>query len=244
MRRLFHKNVRRNFGIVAITWLSGLTGLYLSAVANASEIARQTTANAKSLLASQARLPICVNAPDQIREIEASLKKDPVTKRNKPQKYGATIAALAASSDSELLARLIYAETRAAHCPELQDEVAMAIQQVIKNRIAKREGKTANATKSVVFEIDQFASSLNKYEESQWREFLCPSDPVLWAKAVKLAQPEASNSSGLPSDAHNYYLYKHAGRFSPPRWAQGEGVKFAGSTKLSSCIKVFRLPFK
>lgn len=242
MRRLIHQNVASDLRLLIAALLSGLTGLSLSNSAMASEVRDRKIS--KLSVARQEALPLCVNDPEQIRMIEESLKKDPITKRNKPQKYAATAAALASSTDAELLARLIYAETRAAHCPELQDEVATAIAQVIKNRIAKRQGKSPNATKSVVFEIDQFASSLNKYEESQWREFLCPSDSKLWSKAKALAQPDSPKTNHLPSDAHNYYLYKHAGRFTPPKWARGEAVSFAGSDKLASCIKVFRLPFR
>lgn len=198
---------------------------------------------------AKAGLPLCVNDPERLQAIEESLKKDPVTKRNKPQKYNATIEALSTASDAELVARLTYAETRAAHCPEFQDDVAAAISQVIQNRIAKRQGKAPSPTRSVVFEIDQFASSLNKYEESQWREFLCPSDAKLWAKALEFSNPntprsEGASRHGVSASVHNYYLYKHAGRFTPPKWAQGEAATFVNSEKIASCIKLFEIPYK
>ena len=231
----------------------------------ASEIQGRARGSAKSAIESkrnqtptqiqtQDGLPLCVNDPERIGQIEDSLKKDPATKRNKPTKYKATAEALASQTDEELMARLIYAETRAARCPEHESAVSDAIARVVKNRIAKRAERVKDPVKSVVFEIDQFASSLNNYAGSEWREFLCPSDSKLWRRALELAnlphereqaaKISASNLSNIPADAFNYYLYKHSDRFQPPAWARGQAVSFNGSAQISDCLRLFRLPYK
>lgn len=222
--------MRFQFRILQTTLITLNCACLLSFTLEAAEV--QGRASGSTTSAIESGLPLCV--------------KDPVTKRNRPTKYKATAEALATQTNEELIARLIYAETRAASCPEHEEAVSDAITRVIKNRIAKRSGHAKDPVKSVVFEIDQFASSLNNYRDSEWREFLCPSDSKLWRRAFDLASRphEREQAANIPADAFNYYLYKHSDRFQPPAWARGQAISFEGSGQISDCLRLFRLPYK
>ncbi len=197
--------------------------------------------------AVKSNLPNCVNDPAVLEQIEQSRKEN----SKSASKYKAIEIALKTDSDDELVQRLIYAETRGAHCPDRNPEIAKVIAKVIQNRIVKRKG----SVKSVVFQRDQFASSLNGYAESEWREFLCPSDERVWlaARAARLAsleplkgpnKGEPATSNAATSSAFNYYLYRHSSRFSPPTWANVEPIAFPNSDKIADCIKIFKGDFK
>lgn len=178
-------------------------------------------------------LPHCIEDAQLLASIDQGRKDN----AKNAFKYDKIKEALQSDSEKELVARLIYSETLAASCPELKNEVIPAIAIVIQNRIAKRKGDV----RSVVFQRDQFASSLNGYDESKWREFLCPSDKALWDKS--LAATATKSSVSVPG-AYNYYLFKHSSRFQPPDWAKKAPLAFAGSDKITDCVKVFATDFK
>jgi hypothetical protein len=176
-------------------------------------------------------LPHCVNDPATLEAIDQDRKLNTKTEL----KYKSIERALASDSNEELTARLVYAETLAANCPQFESEMVAPIASAIKNRTAKRNGNT----RSVVFQRDQFASSLNGYDESHWREFLCPTNAELWQKAYR-----ATMAPNSVHDGFNYYLFKHSTRFSPPDWAKKEPLKFLNSEKIADCLKVFKATFK
>jgi hypothetical protein len=144
-------------------------------------------------------------------------------------KYDCYMSLLAETDAVELVARLIYSESLAANCSEQIEKFRFPIATTIGNRIAirKREHELTEfaAAKSVVFDIDQFASSLNIYESSKFKEFLCPKDRVGWLRSKSLAQaqlrslttpdkvpsqPSSQLSSETPSQGMvHYYLFKH-----------------------------------
>src|SRR5262245_55554670 len=111
-------------------------------------------------------LPGCVDSPSDLETIVQAMKSNSKTSH----KYDGYKKVFGGASDSELLARLAYAETLAANCPSENAKVAPIVTAVIKNRVTIRKNDVA----SVVFERDQFASSLNNYSESRSKEFLCP----------------------------------------------------------------------
>lgn len=186
------------------------------------------------LISAAADLPLCIDNEVQIKEIQSVMRDN--FKNSK--KYDGFKKALAASSDVELIARLTYAETLAAKCSDNSSTMAPAIAATIKNRIRIRNGNV----RSVIFEKDQFASSLNNYDGSLFREFLCPKNLDVWKMSAVAVQKELA---GFPPMAVHYYLYKHSARFKPPGWAEGAqsysrvGV---GSVELDECIKFFKNP--
>lgn len=123
-----------------------------------------------------------------------------------------------AVDEDEILHRLIYAEVVAGHCGQDQSQAVTLVAEVIHNRIRRREGKIG----SVVFGYNQFASSLNMYQESAYKDFLCPKDPVLWAEVKKQSNGlrTGKQQPSLAKDAYHYYLFKHSTRFQPPAWTK------------------------
>lgn len=178
-------------------------------------------------------LPRCVDSETDIARIQAIQKAS----SKSPSKYDGYRSTLRADTGLELAARLAYAETLAANCPANQPEVLDLVASVIGNRIRIRRGDIA----SVVFQRDQFASSLNVYAESRYRDFLCPKDRDLWSEAVRktranLEGPEPG--AAVAPDAVNYYLYRHSQRFKAPDWGLEEMLVADG--RVRECIRVFR----
>lgn len=149
-------------------------------------------------------LPCCYNEQSTIDSIFADVKANTKT----PHKYRAYRQALAGESDENFLDRLIYAETKAANCTECESEIMPIVAAVIRRRIELRGGNI----QSIIFERDQFASSLNNYSESNYRDFLCPSDSKAWNQALDLTTGSRAKAEGVvvPKDAVHYYFYKHS----------------------------------
>jgi hypothetical protein len=184
---------------------------------------------------AQPALPRCANSGGTLALIEGLQK----TNRKTSAKYDGYRKILQDDTPLELAARLAYAETLAANCPQQETAVADLVTSVIGNRIRIRGGDV----KSVVFQKDQFSSSLNIYPESRYRDFLCPQNDALW-KAVRAKMRTNLESSkpgaAIPKDAVNYYLYQHSERFKKPSWKLEE-VSIADE-KTRGCIRVFRSP--
>ena len=221
-----------------IACLTALLALGTFELGEAAEAKRAGKASQTAQSASG--LPNCVNDPAQLSAIDDHRKQN----SKNEFKYAKIREALISDSDEELVARLAYAETLAANCPEFQKEVLYPIVRVIQNRIAKRKGDV----KSVVFQRDQFASSLNGYDDSKWREFLCPTDPSLWQTALRAARAYLPNGgsmiTNMSTEAFNYYLFRHSSKFSPPDWAKKEALGFSNAKKVEGCFKIFRAGFK
>ncbi len=180
-------------------------------------------------------LPSCIDSASAIEEIRATQ----IANRKSPSKYDGYRKVLQAEDPLQLATRLAYAETLAAYCPAQREEVADLIAAVIGNRIRTRGGDV----ESVVFQRDQFSSSLNIYPESRYRDFLCPNDEVLWKTMLAKMRANLAVSvpnTSIPKDAVNYYLYLHSKRFTAPAWKLEE-VPIANE-KTRECIRVFRAP--
>src|SRR5437899_2777296 len=120
--------------------------------ANAGELGRSEPA----LATHKSSMPKCVDDPAQVGSILQTLSANSKTKF----KYDGYRKAVAGDSNEEITARLIYSETVAANCPDQNKQMAPLIAGVIKNRIQSTKGDA----KAVVFELNQFASSLNNYD--------------------------------------------------------------------------------
>jgi hypothetical protein len=173
-------------------------------------------------------LPHCVDDAKEIEAIKARMKAN----KSNSSKYEGYRAALQSDSDSELTARLIYAETLAANCPAQNGDISRLISQVIANRVTKRGGNV----RSVVFERDQFASSLNIYDESRFADFLCPTDEKLWKTITSPPSEKAPTLS--PSTVH-YFLYKHSPRWTKEPWKFTEEVAEL-KHDVRNCLRVFK----
>lgn len=185
--------------------------------------------------ASQLALPACENSEHAIADVKRGLTANGANAK----KYDGYRQLLNSDTTVVLAARLAYAETLAANCAAHNDEVLDLVASVIANRVRIRDGDV----KDVVFQRNQFASSLHIYSESRYRDFLCPSDAILWGKALAKMQANlegAVPSAPMPNDAVNYYLYRHSDRFVAPDWGLEE-VKIA-SEEVRRCIRVFRDP--
>lgn len=184
---------------------------------------------------ARSELPRCADSGGALALIEGVQKAN----RKTAAKYDGYRKLLQDDTPLELATRLAYAETIAARCPDRESEVADLITAVIGNRIRIRGGDV----ESVVFQRDQFSSSLNIYPESSYREFLCPRDRDRWRETLakmraNLEAPAAG--SAIPNDAVNYYLYKHSKRFKAPDWKLKEAQ--VADVKTRECIRVFRAP--
>ncbi|MCB0363333.1 MAG: hypothetical protein KDD35_11450, partial [Bdellovibrionales bacterium] len=82
--------------------------------------------------------------------------------------------------------------------------------------------RSDNDIKKVVFARDQFASSLNIYSESAYREFLCPKNLEVWNQVQRKVSEILGNKkrNDSPKGANNYYFFQHSSRFSPPKWTE------------------------
>lgn len=190
--------------------------------------------HAAALSQPLAKPPRCIDADAAIVDIRAAHIAHPKS----PAKYDGYRALLTDATPHELAARLAYAETLAANCPARNEAVAQRVAAVIGNRVRIR-GKVD----SVVFQRDQFASSLNIYPESRYRDFLCPRDAALWnvvAAAMRAELESPQPVAPVPPDAVNYYLYRHSDRFRAPDWQLAEVPVAHDETR--ECIRVFRNP--
>ena len=180
-------------------------------------------------------MPLCIDGATDIKKITDHMSAN----RKKKTKYLRYKEALGSDSDLQLFARLVYAETLAANCPDMKGQVVSRITDVVGNRIMKRN----QDVKSVVFQRDQFSSSLNKYSSSKYKEFLCPKDVGLWNTAYQNAQKFLEQGKGtLSSDTINYFLYKHDPRWTEaPAWGLKENAE-GSNPQLRACIRVFKNP--
>ncbi len=176
--------------------------------------------------------PHCIS---DIHEIEVIKNKIKLNSKN-DSKYDAYKKAFASDSDKELMARLIYAETKATKCEKLNSLIVPVITKVISNRVKIKKGDV----QAVVFQRDQFASSLNIYSESNYKDFLCPNDSVLWAQALKEASEVLADKS-KPTTTVNYFLYKHSPRWTKEPWSLDEDTSLTQGN-VSDCIKAFKNP--
>lgn len=174
-------------------------------------------------------LPFCIDQKDKVEAIAAQVKANAKTKA----KYDAYKQALTSDSDQWLMARLVYAEVKAARCAELNEQVAKVIATVIANRVKIKNGDI----KAVVYEKDQFASSLNIYAESNYKDFLCPNDLKLW----NLVLSETANALGEKNKTTtvNYFLYMHSPRWNKEPWQLTEDRALVNANS-RKCIKAFK----
>lgn len=179
----------------------------------------------------EVKLPHCIDDPKEIEAIKAKIKANSKTS----SKYDGYKQAFDSDTDTELAARLVYAETKATRCEKQNAEVAPVIAQVIANRVKIRKGDA----RSVVFQRDQFASSLNIYDESNYKDFLCPDDGNLWGKSYYAADVALAKST-KGSDTVNYFLYKHSPRWTKEPWKLEEDKSL--TKNVSSCIRTFKNP--
>lgn len=148
---------------------------------------------------------------------------------------------------SEVVARLIYAETKAAGeaCQAHDKKIADYISQVIQNRYKKLLSKSKGDATEIVFQQFQFASSLHKYPESKISEFLCPKSSALWSEALTRGKNIAAGiwvTSSFDSDVYNYYLFKHSTRFTEPKWTKTLKEAPIKDTEIGACIRFYKNP--
>lgn len=177
------------------------------------------------------KLPNCIDNPAQIDAIKATIKANSKTSN----KYVGYKKVLNSDSDIELAARLVYAETKATNCEKMNNQIVPVITEVIANRVKIRKGDV----QSVIFQRDQFASSLNIYGESNYKDFLCPSDSALWNKAYSETFSALSDKT-KGTDTVNYFLYKHSPRWTKEPWKLEEDTSLTKGVR--DCIRTFRNP--
>lgn len=190
-------------------------------------------------------LPSCIDSQEDIDRISNHQRNN----RRNDSKYLIYRQLLQGDSEAQLLARLAYAESLAANCPNQYDQVVPRITNVIGNRIRVRDGNV----RSVVFQRDQFASSLNIYSSSRYKDFLCPKNKELWNRVLTAATEQLQSSSAtsgeendtsrrLSADSINYFLPNHDPRWpNPPEWGLKENMT-STSDSLRGCLRVFHVP--
>ncbi len=183
-------------------------------------------------------LPQCIDSQSDIDRVANHQRNN----RRNDSKYLIYRQLLQSDSDSELLARLVYAETLGANCSDHNEKLVPLITNVIVNRIRRREGNV----RSVVFQRDQFSSSLNIYSSSRYKDFLCPKNSALWNQALEksneLLQNSNDSSGDLSSDSINYFLPSHDPRWpNPPDWGLRENTA-AVDESLRECLRIFHVP--
>ena len=212
-----------------------VVGLFLSLIsisAFASETSGASSQSSGGGYKASSKLPHCVNSHDELETIKTKIKANAKTEN----KYDGYKKALASDSDEELMARLIYSETLATNCEQQNAKVVPVIASVIANRVKIKKGDV----KAVVFQRDQFASSLNVYSESAYKDFLCPDDETLWALALKEATLALSDKA-KSTDTVNYFLYKHSPRWTKEPWSLEEDQVLT-VVNVKKCIKAFKNP--
>lgn len=202
------------------------------ALTSAGELA--PPAKAGNRMTSHPPLPRCIDDKNTLDQIKATVNAS----RHSSQKYSSYRTALHSDSNAELVARLAYAETLAANCPEQNEVVSGLITEVIVNRVRLRNGNA----RSVVFQRDQFSSSLNIYSESRYQDFLCPKNQALWSQVLRQARRSLSQDSGrLHRTTVNYFLYKHSPRWTKKPWDLQED-RSATTPAIRQCVRVFKVP--
>lgn len=184
------------------------TQMLFSLILTGSALARETAAPSNQDAAPQdsaTAAPQCLNF--------APAGKKAITKEDMPTGMG----------ELELVARLVYAETLAANCPDKNQEMSEGIAAVILNRVrAFEERGKADAYRRVVFGKMQFASSLHFYSNAQWKAFTCPTDQAFYRSVyetvVKMNNGELKNAK-YASGTH-YYLHHHFKRFQDQPWGR------------------------
>lgn len=204
-----------------------MTGVLLTSLIAFSAETINPKSTAKTDTSTQTPFPICVDSTVEVQKIISIAKNNKDTK----YKYDGYRKALSSDSDQELIARLIYAETIAANCAEQNSNILPLIAGAINNRIRKRNGDV----KSVVYERNQFASSLNHYSSSKYQDFLCPRDSKIWKLSMLWAAKLNKDISPL---AVNYYLYKHHPGWNKEPWSLPE-TELSLKSKVRDCIRVF-----
>ena len=159
--------------------------------------------------------------------------------RRNSNKYDEYKNALSGDSDTVLFARLAYAETLAANCTDQNDEVLERVVGVVGNRINRRNGDV----KSVVFQRDQFSSSLNNYGSSKYKDFLCPQDEALWSQTLaRVRRFMHDKETSVSNDTMNYFFFKHDPRWTEaPAWGLEENTEQT-NPQIQSCIRTYRNP--
>lgn len=219
---------------LTLTAILFATNLFFSEKLSASEVAKPSP---KDLIKNTKQLPACINDPaiiDQIKTSQSNNKKN----KFKYQEYQKTFTKYGVD-DIELFTRLAYAETLAANCPEKNREVAQVVTDVIFNRVQKRKSPS-----SVIYERDQFASSLNFYEESQYAEFLCPQDQELWELVHSRAKNLFSSKerTRISPEATNYYFFLHSTKFKPPTWTETLTPETTVDRLGKICVRSYKNP--
>ncbi len=190
--------------------------------------------SSRDCFAVEPPLPPCINAQAHLKNIQDSLNKN----KANDHKYDGYRTELQNESDISLASRLVYAEVLAANCREHHPVLIEKIASVLVNRILSRKGDV----KSVVFQRDQFASSLNIYKNSRYQDFLCPQDLKLWTEVTqKIASFLKEKRTNLSPDVVNYFLYKHDPRWSKEPWTLKEETKDTNDS-VRSCLRVFHVP--
>jgi hypothetical protein len=143
--------------------------------------------------------------------------------------------------DLELVARLAYAETLAANCPDKNQELSEGIAAVILNRVRAFEEKGKDdAYRRVVFGKMQFASSLHFYSKAQWKAFTCPTDQAfyrtVYMTVVQMNNGELKNRKY--ASATHYYLHNHFEKFQDQPW--GREAKLVANLG-GNCVGVYSL---
>lgn len=205
--------------------------LFISVAVLAEATGASKKSNSSGSDASK-KLPHCVS---EVREIEMIKNRIKLNAKNE-NKYDGYKKVFASDSDEELMARLIYAETKATQCEKLNSQIVPVITAVISNRVKIKKGDV----KAVVFQRDQFASSLNIYAESSYKDFLCPNDAKLWSQALGEAS-EALADKSKPTTTVNYFLYKHSPRWNKEPWSLDEDTSLTKGS-IRDCIKAFKNP--
>lgn len=156
-------------------------------------------------------------------------------------------AEVAALSEQEVMARLVYSEALATNCQGVPTNGIMnGIATVIANRV-KKGGVYGKGIRGVVFQPSQFNSSLStKYSRSRLKEFLCPMAGRDWEQAknstARALDPKAPNFLGSDAVVMTYY-YKHflPKVVVPPSWADPKSPKRVKLPGLpDECIGFFR----
>lgn len=194
-----------------------------------------TSFAASDTAVASSALPKCFKAENQIAEIRSTQ----TAHRKDSRKYDGYRSLLHAESGLQLAARLVYAETLAASCETNELQVIDVIASVIGNRVRIRNGDVG----SVVFQRDQFSSSLNIYPESRYRDFICPTNSELWRKVIQSTRENLESRSPtakISGNTVNYYLYRHSKRFKAPDWRIEEAR--VGDATLHECIRAFKNP--
>ncbi|MBY0316170.1 MAG: hypothetical protein K2Q26_11655 [Bdellovibrionales bacterium] len=183
---------------------------------------------------AEIKLPRCIDDTVVLQKIANHIE----THRKNSSKYAEYAAVFRGETPAELVARLAYAETIGANCSSLNSSVGPRIVEVIANRVRRRGGDA----RSVVFQRDQFSSSLNIYSNSRYKDFLCPKDLNLWKEMVLAARSSLENPpSRVKPDTMNYFLYRHDPRWAQEPWALKEDL--AGQSEdARACVRFFRVP--